>query len=93
MSFKVIADFETEIAKFFGAPYAVSTDCCTHGIELCLRMVKAKTITVPKRTYLSVPFLGNKLGIQLKWKNENWTDYYYIDNNTNYKIIDAAVLW
>ena len=48
---------------------------------------------VPIRTYLSVPFLANKIGIELKWKKEDWTDYYYIDNNTNYKIIDAAVLW
>ena len=29
----------------------------------------------------------------MKWKEEDWNDYYYIDNNTNYKIIDAAVLW
>ena len=45
MSFKVIADFEKEIAKFFGAPYAVAVDCCTHGIELCLRM---KNVNDPK---------------------------------------------
>jgi hypothetical protein len=56
-------------------------------------MLNVKTMTVPNRTYLSVPFLANKIGIDLKWKDEKWTDYYYIDNNTNYKIIDAAVLW
>ena len=37
MSFKVITDFEKQIALFFGAPYAVAVDCCTHAIELCLR--------------------------------------------------------
>ena len=42
MSFKVISDFEIEIANFFGAPYAVATDCCTHGVELCLRRKKIK---------------------------------------------------
>ena len=31
-----------------------------------------KCITVPKRTYISVPFLANKLGIELKWKDEKW---------------------
>ena len=90
MSFKAIKDFEDEIAKFFGAPYAVATDCCTHGIELCLRATDVKSITVPKRTYLSVPMLADKLSIELKWKDEQWQDYYYI-GDTN--IIDAAVLW
>ena len=66
MSFQVIADFENEIAKFFGAPYAVAVDCCTHGLELCLRMKKAKKITVPKHTYLSVPMLADKLNLELE---------------------------
>lgn len=90
MSFDVINKFENEIASFFGAPYAVAVDCCTHGIELCLRRQKIKKIVVPKRTYISIPFLANKLNIDLEWKDENWKDYYYI-GDTN--IIDAAVLW
>ena len=90
MSFDVINDFENAIAKFFGAPYAVAVDCCTHGIELCLREQQIESITVPKRTYISVPFLANKLNIELKWKDEIWQDYYFL-GDTN--IIDAAVLW
>jgi hypothetical protein len=90
MSFKVIEEFENKIAKFFGSPHAVAVDCCTHGIELCLRQQNIKCITIPKRTYISVPFLANKLGIELKWKDDKWTDFYWIED-TN--IIDAAVLW
>jgi dTDP-4-amino-4,6-dideoxygalactose transaminase len=90
MSFSSITKFEKQIADFFGSPYAVATDCCTHAIELCLRYEKIKSITVPKRTYLSVPMLANKLNIELKWKDENWKDFYYL-GDTN--IIDAAVLW
>jgi hypothetical protein len=89
MSFQVIADFEKEIAKFFGAPYAVAVDCCTHGIELCLRMKKVNKIIVPKRTYLSVPMLADKLNIDLEWSDEIWQDYYFLTDD----IIDAAVLW
>ena len=89
MSFKVISDFEKEIANFFGAPYAVAVDCCTHGIELCLRMKNVKKIRVPKRTYLSVPMLSNKLNIDLEWSDEVWQDYYFLTDD----IIDAAVLW
>jgi len=90
MSFKVIKKFEEEIANFFGSPYAVAVDCCTHSIELCLRYNKVKKIIIPKRTYLSVAFLGKKLDIDLDWKDEEWIDYYYL-GGTN--IIDAAVLW
>ncbi len=90
MSFNAIYEFENKIAQFFGSNYAVSVDCCTHGIELCLRQQKIQHYTVPKRTYISVPFLANKLGIQFDWREENWQDYYYL-GGTN--IIDAAVLW
>lgn len=89
MSFQAIADFEKEVAKFFGAPYAVAVDCCTHGLELCLRYKGADKITVPKHTYLSVPMLADKLNLQLEWVDKKWQDYYYLTDN----IIDAAVFW
>ena len=90
MSFQAVTDFENRIAEYFGSPYAVSVDCCTHGIELCLRYMDIQSIEVPKRTYLSIPFLSDKIGIKLKWKEENWKDFYKI-GGTN--IYDAAVLW
>lgn len=89
MSFKVVTEFEKEIAEFFGAPYAVATDCCTHGVELCLRLKEVKSINVPKRTYLSIPMLANKLNIDLVWTNQEWTNWYNLGNN----VIDAAILW
>jgi len=89
MNFETVEQFESELCNFFGSPYAVAVDSCTHGIELCLRYTKAKKITVPKRTYLSVPFLSDKLGISRIWKDETWLDYYYLTD----KVIDAAVLW
>ena len=92
MSFNVITKFENEIAKFFGSPHAVAVDCCTHGVELCLRYQNLSYINVPKRTYISIPFLAKKLGIQLQWTDEQWTDYYKL--NEHFKpIYDAAVLW
>jgi dTDP-4-amino-4,6-dideoxygalactose transaminase len=87
--FQLVQEFEKEIAKFFGSPFAIAVDSCTHGIELALRYTGAKKISVPKHTYISIPFLANKLNIELEWKEEEWLDYYYLTNN----IIDAAVLW
>tara|TARA_X000001382_G_scaffold102866_1_gene77702 strand:- start:4209 stop:4799 length:591 start_codon:yes stop_codon:yes gene_type:complete len=90
MSFEIVKEFENKIADFYGAPYAVSVDCCTHGIELCLRLLEAKYMEVPKQTYISIPLLSKKLNIELKWKDENWIDFYQI-GGTN--IIDSAVNW
>ena len=90
MSFEIVAKFEKEIASFFGSPYAVATDCCTHGIELCLRYKEIKKMIVPAHTYISIPLLSKKLNIELEWKEEEWLDFYQI-GDTN--IIDAAVLW
>jgi dTDP-4-amino-4,6-dideoxygalactose transaminase len=89
VNFEVVSEFEIEIAKFFGAPYAVAIDSCTHGIELALRLTNPLTIVCPKRTYLSIPFLAEKLNLHRTWKDQNWTDYYYLTSN----VIDAAVLW
>jgi len=89
MSFNKVLELEGKVAEFFGSPYAIAVDSCTHGVELCLRYTKAKKINVPKRTYLSIPFLAEKLNIEREWRDENWVDYYYLTEN----VIDAAVLW
>ena len=88
--FEYVTEFEFRIAEFFGAPYAVATDSCTHALELCLRHTEKNEITIPTRTYVSVPMTCMKLGLDWRWRIEDWSDYYYL-GYTN--IIDAAVLW
>ena len=90
MNFDSIVEFEKQVGVFFDAPYGIAVDCCTHGIELCLRHQNIKYYTVPKRTYISIPYLANKLNIKFDWRDEDWQDYYYL-GETN--IVDAAVLW
>jgi dTDP-4-amino-4,6-dideoxygalactose transaminase len=90
MNFDVVSEFEKQVAEFFGAPYAIAVDSCTHGLELCLRYEECNDISIPCRTYISVPFLAKKLNLKWNWREENWQDYYYLGNSN---IIDAAVLW
>ena len=92
MNFEVVTTFENKISEFFGAPYAVAVDSCTHGLELCLRHTNETKINVPKRTYLSVPFLAEKIGLKREWRDDDWEKYYTI-NYGDKRIIDAAVLW
>jgi len=44
---------------------------------------------VPMHTYLSIPFLADKLQIPRSWRYEEWSDYYYLTD----RVIDAAVHW
>lgn len=85
----VVEKFERAIADFFGSPFAVAVDSCTHGIELCLRYMDAGSMACPKRTYLSIPMLAHKLGIGLYFIDYIWSKYYRVWDD----IIDAAVLW
>lgn len=87
--FDVVDDFEKQIAEFFGSPYAVATDCCTHAIELCLRLLKPNFIEIPTQTYVSIPMTAIKTNQNWQWKKEKWKNFYYLSEN----VIDAAVLW
>ncbi len=91
VDWKTVLEFEKRVADFFGSPYAVATDCCTHAIELCLRLATPNTkILCPQHTYISVPMTFMKLGLDWEFNNEKWIDSYTIEN-TN--IVDGAVLW
>ena len=89
MSFQKLFEFEKLVAEYFNAPYAVATDCCTHALELCLHLKKYEDITIPANTYVSIPFMLEKRGLQYSVDVVEWEQYYYITND----IIDAAVYW
>jgi len=87
--FNQVEQFESAVAQFYDAPYGVAVDCCTHGLELCLRYTQADKILVPKQTYLSVAMLAEKLNIHRDFIDDEWENYYYLTD----KIVDAAVYW
>lgn len=88
--FEYVNEFENKIAEFYGSPFAVATDCCTHAIELCLRYLDHNNIIIPSHTYISVPFTFEKLNLNWNFQYSEWENFYYL-GNTN--IIDAAVYW
>lgn len=49
--------FERELCRYTGAPHAVALDNCTSAIFLALMRegIEGKTISIPARTYMSVP--------------------------------------
>jgi dTDP-4-amino-4,6-dideoxygalactose transaminase len=68
LSYSIISDFEQKLARFTGAPYAVAVDCCTHAIELCVRLLKIKECILPPDTYISVPQTLRMLGIKYRFE-------------------------
>jgi dTDP-4-amino-4,6-dideoxygalactose transaminase len=55
--YKVTEDFEKALADYTGAPYAITVDNQSNALFLALIYigVKDQTITIPNRTYPSVP--------------------------------------
>ena len=89
MGFEKITEFESALAEFTGAPYAVMTDCCTHAIELCLRVDRVKRCSIPAHTYLSVPMTLHKLDIAFDYTDIDWLGEYQL---TGTRVWDSARL-
>ena len=70
MTFDDIRRFETALAEFTGAPYAIMTDCCTHALELCFRYDRVRGCKFTPFTYLSIPMIMHKLGVDYVYKDE-----------------------
>ena len=68
--------FENKLAEFTGAPYVVTTDCCTHAIELCFRLLEIETCRFTAYTYISVPMTMKMLGVQYELSGTAWKDEY-----------------
>tara|TARA_Y100000310_G_scaffold295215_1_gene326335 strand:- start:416 stop:1018 length:603 start_codon:yes stop_codon:yes gene_type:complete len=70
---RVTSDFEQAIASYTGSEYAVTVDCCTSAIFLCLKYleVKDKEIEVPSHTYMSVPCSVIHAGAKVKFKKSS----------------------
>lgn len=61
--------FEQELCRYTGAPFCACVDSETSALELCLmhENVKGMDITIPNRTYMSVPCSLILAGAHVKW--------------------------
>lgn len=75
--FQAILAFEQKLCEYTGAPYCVTTDCCTHAIELAFRLSHNKTkVQFPAKTYVSVLMTMHKVGVPYELLDINWRDMY-----------------
>ena len=76
--YKVTEEFEQELCKYTGAKYTVTVDNMSNGLFLALyyenyikKSIKPKSITIPSRTYPSVPCEIIHAGLKVKWDKVN----------------------
>lgn len=72
--YKITEDFEKALADYTGAKYAVTLDNMSNGLFLALyyehyvnKSIKTDTITIPNRTYPSVPCEIIHAGLKVGW--------------------------
>jgi len=85
--YEIVKMFEEEVALYTGAPFAVSVDSCTNALFLCCKYLSVGEITLPKRTYLSVPMSVIHSGGTVAFKDKEWSGIYPL---MPYPIYDSA---
>jgi len=73
--YKITEDFEKSLCDYTGAPYAVTVDNQSNALFLALMFEKVKDqeITIPSRTYPSVPCEIIHAGAKVKFKPSKGT--------------------
>jgi dTDP-4-amino-4,6-dideoxygalactose transaminase len=89
--FKIVEMFEEEVANYTGAKYAVSVDNCTNALFLCCKFLNVDVVTIPSKTYLSVPqsiiHAGGDVVFDKRDVTNSWSGIYQLKP---YPIFDAA---
>jgi dTDP-4-amino-4,6-dideoxygalactose transaminase len=84
---EIVKWFEEEVAHYTGAKYAVAVDNCTNAIRMCCEYLNVKEVTIPSKTYLSVPQSIMQAGGSVKLEELEWQGIYQLKP---YPIYDAA---
>jgi len=68
--YKITEEFEEKVAKYTGSPYAIALDNMSNALFLALyyEKVQGLEITIPSRTYMSVPCEIIHAGAKVKFE-------------------------
>lgn len=93
-AYQVTENFEEIVAKYTGAKYAVAVDNCSNALFLSLKYeaiqkyASLPEITIPARTYVSVPCSIIHAGYKVKFANEDARGAYQLHPT---RVYDAAL--
>jgi dTDP-4-amino-4,6-dideoxygalactose transaminase len=86
-AFQVVRDFEKAVADYTGAKYCVTVNSCTMALLLACKYLNVGTVSIPKRTYVSVPMSIIHAGGKVTFDEREWTGAYSLNP---YPIKDSA---
>ena len=73
--YKITDEFEDQLSKYTGSKYAVTVDNMSNGLFLALyyenhinKSIKSGSVTIPNRTYPSVPCEIIHAGLKVNWR-------------------------
>lgn len=91
--FAIIEEFEAAICEYTGARYAVAVNSCTNALHLSLCWwrqhcwrdpLEFPVITIPKRTYVSVPMAIKHAHCDVAFEDRDWVGDYRLDPSPIY---------
>ena len=85
--FDVVRNFEEDLAAYSGSKYAVAVDSCTAALMLSCIYSKVNIVTIPKKTYPSVPCSIIHAGGTVEFEDVEWSGIYQLKP---YPIYDGA---
>jgi len=83
--YQVTQDFEAALRAYCGSPYAVAVNSCTAALLLAVQYCRQwggywnAAVTLPCRTYVSVPCAVKLAGGEIKWSERKWRGAYQLD--------------
>lgn len=86
-AFDPVRKFERTIADYAGSPDAVAVDTGTAALFLCCKYLDVQEVSIPRRTYFSVPCAIAHAGGKTMFDDRTWKGEYKLEP---YPIIDSA---
>jgi dTDP-4-amino-4,6-dideoxygalactose transaminase len=87
-AFRVVEMFEEAMAEYAGARYGVAVESCSMALYLACVYREVEHVTIPARTYISVPAAIIHAGGTVRFVDEPWTGTYHLEP---YDIVDSAL--
>lgn len=85
--YKVIEDLEGALCNYTGAPHCVVVTSCTIALEMVCAWLRVGEVSIPRRTYVSVPQAIVKSGGSVVFDTRIWQGSYSLNP---YPIRDSA---
>lgn len=88
--YDIVQEFEKRLAEYTESAEAVAVDCCTNAIFLCCKYLQVKKVTIPKRTFVSVPCAIINAGGTVEFDDQSWSGRYQLKP---YRIYDSCLMF